>query len=365
MESRISSSLLFVGSLPTTSSEESLRCCGDMFGDVVFALPDGETGPRKPWIGFEAARMLGPHPDFEPTQDVLNPAWLYAAGGFRLRPGVEEITFDLMPRIDEAIESYGVFCSLREEGVIPEGVRFQVSLPFPASVGGWFFLGPESLAQPRIEEGADFAHDYPIFARAYEDVWSRELPRLLEAIPAEDLAIQWDVCWEVLDQERLFQYSDEAGAWERFAGPVRRMSKDIPEDVLVGYHLCYGTFPEWPMREAQDMKNIVDMANYCAAESGRQVDFLHIAGSRSLRSNDDSFYRPLENLKPAGARVFLGLILPVDGALGTEMRVNTARKYLDDFGIAMYCGFGRQPGEDAKETLAAHRAAYDKFVTAS
>src|SRR3954454_23296250 len=201
MDSRISKDLLFVGSLPTTTAEESLRCCGEMFGDAVFALPDGETGVRQHWIAFEGTTMLAPHPDLEITQGPVEPAALHGYYAYRVRPGVGEIRFESMPRLDEAIESYELFCSLREEGVIPSGVRFQVCLPFPASVAGWFFRGRESLIEPLTGEAADFEREYPIFEPAYEEVWSRELPRLLEAIPAEDLAIQWDVCFEVLDLE--------------------------------------------------------------------------------------------------------------------------------------------------------------------
>ena len=40
---------------------------------------------------------------------------------------------------------------------------------------------------------------------------------------------------------------DRGGAWERFGGPVARLAPQIPEEVMVGYHFCYGTFPEWPM----------------------------------------------------------------------------------------------------------------------
>ena len=65
------------------------------------------------------------------------------------------------------------------------------------------------------------------------------------------------------------------GAWERFAGPVKRLTRLIPSEALVGYHLCYGTFPEWPMYEARDMELLVRMANFAVANSGRTVDWLH------------------------------------------------------------------------------------------
>jgi hypothetical protein len=59
--------------------------------------------------------------------------------------------------------------------------------------------------------------------------------------------------------------------------------------------------------------------------------------------------------KVVTARVFLGIVLPVDGTAGLRRRHATASQYLDDFGVAMYCGFGRQPGQDGTETMREHR----------
>jgi hypothetical protein len=201
---------------------------------------------------------------------------------------------------------------------------------------------------------ADFAADYPIAERGYEDLVGRELARLLNEIPAEDLAIQWDCAYETQDIEGVLAWTSE-GAWERFAGPVRRLTPLIPEEVLVGYHLCYGTFPEWPMYEARDYGVLVRMANFAVAESGRTVDWLHLAGPRYLRSEDRSFFLPLADLEPQDARVFLGIVLPIDGVKGLRRRHDTAKRYLDNFGVAMYCGFGRQPGADGMETMREHR----------
>jgi hypothetical protein len=119
-------------------------------------------------------------------------------------------------------------------------------------------------------------------------------------------------------------------AWERFTQPVARLTRLIPEDVLVGYHLCYGTFPEWPMYEARDMGLLVQMANNAVTDSGRPVDWLHLAGPRYLRSEDDHFFAPLEGLQPADARVFLGIVLPIDGIAGLRRsshdRIPTPRR---------------------------------------
>ena len=105
------------------------------------------------------------------------------------------------------------------------------------------------------------------------------------------------------DIEGVLAWVSEGG-WVRFAGPVTRLTRLIPEEVLVGYHLCYGTFPEWPMYEARDYAVLVGMANFAVANSGRTVDWLHLAGPRYLRSEDRSFFRPLVEIEAgAGPRV--------------------------------------------------------------
>ncbi len=152
----------------------------------------------------------------------------------------------------------------------------------------------------------------------------RELGRLLEAVPAQDLAIQWDNAYETQDIEGVLAWT-QGDAWERFAGPVTRLNRQIPDDVLVGYHLCHGTFPEWPMYEPQDMSVIVRMANHAVAESGRPVDWLHLAGPRYLRSEDERFFAPLADLDAPDTRVFLGIVLPIDGVPGLRRRARTAR----------------------------------------
>jgi hypothetical protein len=343
MAPRVDSELLLVGSLPADSTEDALRQAAGFFGDLVFALPDGETGPRAGWVSYERERLVRPNVGVIVLQETDSPTGLprhaYETPVFGIKPGLSEIRFDSWPRVDDAIAGFETFRQLRADGVIPPRLRYQVGLPFPSSAMNAF--------------KADFAADYPVAERAFEDLVARELARLFTAIPLHDLAIQWDLAYETQDIEGVLAWTSE-GAWERFAGPVTRLTRLIPADVLVGYHLCYGTFPEWPMYEARDMGLLVRMANFAVASSGRTVDWLHLAGPRYLRSEDRSFFRPLADLEPGDARVFLGIVLPLDGAAGLHRRVSTASRYLDDFGVAMYCGFGRQPGKDGSQTMREH-----------
>jgi hypothetical protein len=344
MTSRVTSELLLVGSLPVDSTEAAFRAGAELFGDMVFALPDGETGPRAAWVGYERETLARPNPVVvvvaETESPTGRPRHAYETPVFGIREGVTELHFERWPRIDDAIESYRTFRALREEGVIPKELRFQVGLPFPASALNAF--------------KSNFAEDYRRAEPGFEKLVARELERMLAEIPAEDLAIQWDCAYETQDIEGVLAWTSEGG-WERFAGPVTRLTRLIPEEVLVGYHLCYGTFPEWPMYEARDYAVLVRMANFAVANSGRTVDWLHLAGPRYLRSEDRSFFRPLVDLEPGPARVFLGIVLPIDGVSGLQRRHRTASRYISDFGVAMYCGFGRQPGADGMETMREHR----------
>ena len=86
----------------------------------------------------------------------------------------------------------------------------------------------------------------------------------------------------------------------------------------------------------------------------RNNHWLRFMTPRYLRSEDEGFFRPLSGLAVGDARVFLGIVLPIDGAAGLRRRQDTAARYLKDFGVAMYCGFGRQPGADGTETMREH-----------
>src|SRR6202451_2005098 len=123
MAPRVSSGLLLVGSRPAGSADSALRAAAGFFGDLVFALPDGETGPRAAWVGYERERLVRPNPDVIVTQETASPTGIprhaYETPVFAVRPGAAGLHWDSWPRIDDAIAGYQVFARLREEGVIP------------------------------------------------------------------------------------------------------------------------------------------------------------------------------------------------------------------------------------------------------
>jgi hypothetical protein len=93
-----------------------------------FALPDGETGPRAGWVSYERERLCRPNPDVVLVQETESPTGIprhaYEMPIFAVRDGASDVHWKTWPRIDDAIASYGLFCDLREQGVIPVGLRY-------------------------------------------------------------------------------------------------------------------------------------------------------------------------------------------------------------------------------------------------
>src|ERR1700761_4807518 len=121
MARRVDSELLLVGALPADSAESALRSASGFFGDLVFALPDGETGPRTNWVSYERERLGRPNPGIVTLAETESPTGFprhaYEPPVFGVKPGVSEVHWDSWPRIDDALASYALFDSLRSAGV--------------------------------------------------------------------------------------------------------------------------------------------------------------------------------------------------------------------------------------------------------
>ena len=162
----------------------------------------------------------------------------------------------------------------------------------------------------------------------------------MQKIPNNDLAIQWDCATEVQDVYGAIPGFPAEGAIERNLDQFRKLSLLIPDATLLGYHFCFGTLGGWPRFAPIDLSATVALANAVIEYSGRRVDWIHIP---VLDGADDAFLAPLKDLRPREARVYLGVIHHMGGF---KERIAAARKFLPDFGLAAYCGFGRiAPGE--------------------
>ena len=342
----MSNEVLLVGSIPLDTADEVFRTFGATLGPSLAAMPDGEVGPRKHWISRIHFQVLAGHyqleavrhPEPENGIERLFPRNARDSWLFKVTDGVESVNFGdpgwRLGYTRDAVNSYFVFKTLREKGVLPKSLRFQVSLPSVISA-----LPPRIFPNP-----ADVAKIRP----GYTDALAAEIEIIAQKIPNEDLAIQWDCSTEVQDVYGAVPGLSKEGAIERNVEQFRRLSPLVPEKALLGYHLCFGTLGGWPRFAPPDLSATVELANAAIEASGRRVDWIHIP---VLDGVGDEFFAPLRNLKPRGARVYLGVVHHMDGF---KERIALARKYLSDFGVAAYCGFGRIPPDQMPAVLEEH-----------
>jgi methionine synthase II (cobalamin-independent) len=353
--------VLLVGSVPLDSAEEVFKTCAEGLGDHLQLYPDGEVGARKSWIQCQAKFVFDRHPAIDtvkrPRSDDGFPREYDDNWIFRLRSGTEGIHFDDLKYAGWASESYATFHGLRAQGAIPRGARFQVSLPTPVGGSTPFF------DQPRDRE---------LVCDAYELAMMREVGEICRRIPHEDLAIQWDVCVEVLEIAAAEQTQTHAGdrpslanlltpdPWIRAAAQFERISTAIPPAVMLGFHFCYGDLAHHHLVEPENLALSVRMANLAISHSVRPVSWIHMPVP--IGRADEAYFAPLRELSSRDAAVFLGLIHLHDGVEGSVKRAAAAKSFLQKFGVATECGLGRRPRETLVDVLRIHREVADRLV---
>ncbi|MEM9456796.1 MAG: hypothetical protein AAGF11_21645 [Myxococcota bacterium] len=345
--------VLLVGSVPLSDAATVMRTCGRHLGRRLSSLPDGETGDRVIWVVFQAYRVFDGHPQLEtvarpaaakPGEDREDwmPTSMADLWDFRVKADAGPVVFDDLRYAEVAAESYETFRALRDAGEIDAHLRFQVSLPLPMSAVSWFFRAPGEIDKVFV---------------GYQRALLREVEKLTALIPAQDLAIQWDVCWEVLDIEGIFPHTPAGDPWQRFVDGVETMSAVVPDEATMGLHLCYADLGHRHMMEPKDLSLVVKMANRACEVSKHPVQWVHMPVPRDR--DDDAYFAPLANLDAGQTRVFLGLVHHTDGVEGTLRRLATAKKHLSSFGIATECGLGRRPAGTIPGLLDIHDTVAD------
>jgi hypothetical protein len=334
-----------IGSVPLPDAETVFRSVAAALGPWLASIPDGETGQRRRWIWWQREMLLR-HPAMEVDPDtppfelrqwdgkvIRSTEWL------RFRPGVDLDTVSFETGYDTAArESYAVFRGLRDAGAIPTGVRFQVCLPTPMA-SAYMYVSPSARAA---------------YLRAYEGSLRAALDAILACIPHADLAIQWDVCQEVLVFEGYFADRPATYRDDVFA-ELGRLGNAVPEPVLCGYHLCYGSPADEHLAMPRDAAILADLGNGIASGLRRRLDFLHLPVPRNR--SDAAYFDPLRGLSlPPETMLHLGLIHHADPE-GDRARIAAARRVVPRFGIATECGWGRTDPSRVPGLLEAHRRA--------
>ncbi|HEX6441582.1 MAG TPA: hypothetical protein VF007_05295 [Stellaceae bacterium] len=332
----------FVGSIPLPDAETVFRTVSAATGPHLKRLPDGETGIRKTWIRF-LQDVLADNPAIEVARDLPPFQFIQCDGKLireilrlRLKPGAIPDPASFKTGYAEmATQSWGLFERLQREGAIPTGVKFQVSLPTPIA--------------PTYNNMVPA--DRPKLLPALTRHMIGEVEAIARAMPQDRIAIQWDVCQEVLAWEGYYEPGPDDFRTETIA-VLTEIGDAVPAAIDLGYHLCYGSPADEHLVQPKDSGIMVEIVNRVTAGVRRPIHFFHLPVPKPR--SDDSYFAPLAGLKlRPETELYLGLVHHDDPA-GNAARLAAARRHVRVDGIATECGMARGDPARFPALLAAH-----------
>jgi hypothetical protein len=336
----------FNGSVNLPDTETVMREISSRIPNGVRRMTDGETGERNYWILFQIEKF-GQMPEFE--QVNVGQAYDTAPDAppmvqFRLADGAsaETIQWPNLGYADAYAASFEVFEALQQDGTIPAGVRMQVQYPTPLA----------SMAGTIVPE------DMPAVAAAYERALFADLDTLLERIPHDRVAVQWDVAVEF----GMLEGAMGPGAMplDAILPGLVRCADQVPDDVPVGFHLCYGDYGHQHFKQPESVRMQVDVVNAVNAAARRPLAWASFTVPQAR--DDAGYFAPLADLA-AGPETELYFALvpyhPDEQAEGTTAQqaghIDAALGGSREWGVCTECGMGRVDAADVPRLLDPHR----------
>ena len=336
-------SVHFNGGVNLPDAETVMREITSRVPDGIRRIPDGETGDRQQWIWFQLQK-------FWQTPGLEQAAAPDPSRGYEALPKVrlaegqdpDDVAWPNLGYADAYLESYRTFIRLRDEGVIPAGVLFQVEYPTPlASISGWVV-----------------AEDQDRLEASYTRALFADLDRLLAELPHDEIAVQWDVAVEF----GLLTGGFPATASQDFDGIIDRLVAcvdHVPAEVPVGLHLCYGDYQHRHFREPESLELQVRVVNALTERASRPIRWFAFTVPQYQR--DASYFAPLSALR-AGDETELYFALvpyhPDEQEPGTtDEQVRLVDDQLGDrpWGICTECGMARAEREEIPQLLDLHQ----------
>jgi methionine synthase II (cobalamin-independent) len=325
------------GSINVPTTDAAFRLVGEHLQPGVTRVPDGEPGDRANWVLVHSAHFLD-----NPTLDVVD-------NRAKVRPATP-VSFGDIDYHSSAIASYEDFRRARENGVLASDSRFLVSIATPFNA---------------VNSFVEFDSQVEV-AFAYEQALRRSVDAIQEAIPAGDLAIQWDLPTELATIEGWFP-NPYSGIEPIFAATAR-IAHWVHSDADLTFHLCYGDskfgaspfMGNPPNEEAaarggrhilpRDASAIVALANGLSRHITRRINAIQAATVAAWTRR--AHWQPLADLAlEPDTEIYLGLVHAEDGAEGARSRAALAAEFLPQFGLSTECGLGRHSTDQLDAVL--------------
>ncbi|MBV9545232.1 MAG: hypothetical protein JOY61_12760 [Chloroflexi bacterium] len=321
-------------------------------------IPDGETGDRQNWIWFQLEK-------FWHTPGIERAGAQDQTQGYEQMPKVRlaasadpsSLQWPNLGYADAYVSSFKSFQRMRDAGTIGRDVRFQVEYPTPlAAINAWFVVED----QPRVEP-------------SYERALFADLQNLLARLPHADIAVQWDVAVEIAILENAF----EAAPGQDLKTIVQRLARcvdQVPSDVPVGLHLCYGDYKHSHYKEPDSLDLQVQLTNGVAEVAKRSISWVAFTVPQYQRSAP--YFAPLRELRVATETELNFALVPYhvanqeQGTTAEQVRLideylaSSAAGARSGWGICTECGMARAERAEVPQLLDLHREILDRYGTA-
>ncbi|MFE1485433.1 hypothetical protein ACFW80_31580 [Streptomyces fimicarius] len=331
------SAVHFNGGVNLPDPATVMRTLAEQIPVGVRRLPDGETGGRSQWIGFQLPRVLSA----PGLREVGGEDGAYTGGPTAALDGdtdPDTIDWGDLGYAAEYRKSYAVFTGLRDEGVVPAGVRMQAEYPTPVAVSMLFHPDDKDRIAP-----------------SYERALLADLDELVRSVPHDDLAVQWDVAVETVTIDQ------QPELLEPLTARLAALVDHLPAAVPVGLHLCYGDFEHRHMVEPKSLENQVAIANAVTRAAERAPAWISFTVPQDR--DDEAYFSPLADLRTAPeTEIYLSVVPyhPGKQAEGTtERQIALIDRHLPadarPWGICTECGMARAEREDVPRLIELHR----------
>ena len=345
------SSVHFNGSVNLPDGETVMQEISTRIPTGVRRMTDGETGERGYWILFQIQKFLA-MPELEPAsaagrayeteEEAPEMPRLRLADG----ASADTISWPNLGYADAYAESFEIFNRLQRDGTIAEGVRFQMQYPTPLA----------SMAGTIVPE------DMPAVAAAYERALFADLDKALAALPHDRCAVQWDVAVEFGLLEGAMGPGSAMPMDQITPGLVRCVDQ-VPEDVPVGLHLCYGDYGHQHFTQPESAQMQVDLVNAVNAAARRPVDWASFTVPQAR--SDADYFAPLAALATGPETELYFALVPYHPDDQPEGTTAEQIEHIDSalagssagsraWGICTECGMGRVAADDVPRLLDLH-----------
>ncbi len=323
-----------VGGLKTANATTAMRTTSRILGRHVHAVTDGETGVRDQWVLWQLDKLrgvpgIGMGEGTKPMPAATDRVYHHVFPNLTIATSVTALPVRHLGYADAAEDSYLIFQRLREQGVIPAGVKFQVSLPTPLATVA-LFTTPD---------------DQERFFGVYENAMADEVRAIAGIIDPDDLVIQFDAAVEIGVLCGALPAAPALSGKDFVVASLTYALAMPPDGVERGVHFCYGDLGHRHFVAPKDLALCVELAN----EVSDLTDWVHMPADRDT-GRDPQYYEPLQDLQTR--RLALGVIdYEGDEARTAELIDAAAVGGRRDFAVATECGMARIGGRGETASL--------------